>query len=158
MRHPHSTHAHSMASTAPLTSTVKVSLSVHVHSSPPALAARFHWCRANCSHYINNGWTFPRQTLYSCVCMCLCVCVLTWVRLTKRNLAIQLIFGLEILHSQSAFIYSTTGFFFLEGGWKNVLIKDYKRLIFLVFYFFLITVDIQYYVRFTCTHGGYTST
>ena len=31
---PHSTHAHSMASTPPLTSTVKSSLFMHVHSSP----------------------------------------------------------------------------------------------------------------------------
>ena len=39
---PHATHAHSVASTAPLTSTVKSSLFTHVHSSPLCLAARLH--------------------------------------------------------------------------------------------------------------------
>ena len=48
----------------PLTSTVKLSLFTHVHSSPVSLAARLHWCHANCSHYINNGWTFSRQIWY----------------------------------------------------------------------------------------------
>ena len=48
----------------PLTSTVKSSLFTHVHSSPLSLAARLHWCHANHSHYINNGWTFSRQTSY----------------------------------------------------------------------------------------------
>ena len=33
----------------------------HAHSSPLSLAARLHWCHANHSHYINNGWTFPRH-------------------------------------------------------------------------------------------------
>ena len=47
-----------------LTSTVKLSLFTHVHSSPLSLAARLHQCHANHSHYINNGWTFSRQTLY----------------------------------------------------------------------------------------------
>ena len=37
---PHSTHAHSMTSTAPLTSTAEPSLFTHVHSSPLSLAAR----------------------------------------------------------------------------------------------------------------------
>ena len=49
----------------PLTSTVKSSLFTHAHSSPLSLAARLHWCHANYSHYINNGWTFSRQTLYT---------------------------------------------------------------------------------------------
>ena len=40
----------------PLTSTVKSSLFMHVHSSPPSLAARLHWCCTNCSH-IDNGCT-----------------------------------------------------------------------------------------------------
>ena len=31
---------------------------------PVSLAARLHQCRANCSHYINNGWTFSGQTSY----------------------------------------------------------------------------------------------
>ena len=46
----------------PLTSTVKSSLLPHTHSSPLSLAARLHWCHANCSHCINNGWIFSRQT------------------------------------------------------------------------------------------------
>ena len=46
----------------PLTSTVKSSLFMHVHSSPLSLAAKLHWCCANHSCYINNGWTFSRQT------------------------------------------------------------------------------------------------
>ena len=48
---------------APLTHTVKSSLFTHVHSSPLSLAARLHWCHANISHYINNGWTSSGQTL-----------------------------------------------------------------------------------------------
>ena len=48
----------------PLTSTVKLALFTHAHSSPLSLAARLHWCRTNRFHYINNGWTFSGQTLY----------------------------------------------------------------------------------------------
>ena len=48
----------------PLTSTVKLSLFMHVHSSPFSLAAKLHQSRANHSPYINNGWTFSRQTSY----------------------------------------------------------------------------------------------
>ena len=48
----------------PLTSTVKLSLLTHVHSSPLSLAARLHQCPANHSCYINNDRTFPGQTLY----------------------------------------------------------------------------------------------
>ena len=48
----------------PVTSTVKSSLFMHVHSSPLSLSARLHQCHTNCSHYINNGWSFSRQTLY----------------------------------------------------------------------------------------------
>ena len=44
----------------PLTSTVKLSLFIHAHSSPLPLAARLHWCCTNHSCYINNGWTFSR--------------------------------------------------------------------------------------------------
>ena len=51
----------------PLTSTVKPSLFTHVHSSPLSLAARWHQCHVNCSHYINNGWTFSGQIFYICV-------------------------------------------------------------------------------------------
>ena len=48
----------------PLTSTVKSSLLVHVHSSPLSLVARLHWSCSN--HYCctNNGWTFSGQTSY----------------------------------------------------------------------------------------------
>ena len=45
----------------PLASEVKLSLFMHGHSSPLSLAARLHQFWANCSHYINNGWTFSRQ-------------------------------------------------------------------------------------------------
>ena len=47
----------------PLTSTVKPSLFTHAHSSPLSSAARLHRCHANCSRYINNGWTFSGQIL-----------------------------------------------------------------------------------------------
>ena len=50
---------------SPLTSTVKLSLLTHVHSSPLCLAARLHQCSTNHSGYINNGWMFSRQTLYN---------------------------------------------------------------------------------------------
>ena len=43
----------------PLTSTVKLSLFTHAHSSPLSLAARLNGCCANHSRYINSGWTFP---------------------------------------------------------------------------------------------------
>ena len=50
----------------PLTST-STSTSTY-HSScmciPVSLAARLHQCHANCSHYVNSGWMFSRQTLY----------------------------------------------------------------------------------------------
>ena len=42
----------------PLTSTVKSSFFMHIHSSPLSLAARLHQCHANHSHYINNGCIF----------------------------------------------------------------------------------------------------
>ena len=45
-------------------SLVQSSLFTHAHSSPLSLAARLHWCCTNHSHYINNRWTFSRQTLY----------------------------------------------------------------------------------------------
>ena len=45
-------------------STVKLSLFTHAHSNPLSLASRLHWCTANHSHYINNGWTFSGQTPY----------------------------------------------------------------------------------------------
>ena len=50
---------------SPVTSTVKLSLFTHAHSSPHSLAVRLHQCCTNRSHHINNGWTFfPRQTLH----------------------------------------------------------------------------------------------
>ena len=48
----------------PLTNTVKSSSFTHAHSSALFLAARLHQCHANHSHYINNGWTFSKQTLF----------------------------------------------------------------------------------------------
>ena len=59
-----STHDHSGASTAPLTSAGKWSLFSHAHSSPSSLADRLHWCDTYCS-YINNGWTLSRHTWYT---------------------------------------------------------------------------------------------
>ena len=47
-----------------LTSTVKLSLFIHEHSSSLSLAARLHWCHVNHSCYINNGWAFSRQASY----------------------------------------------------------------------------------------------
>ena len=46
----------------PLTSTVKLSLFTHAHSSPHSLIIRIHHCHANHSHYINNGWTLSGLT------------------------------------------------------------------------------------------------
>ena len=52
----------------PLTSTVKSSLFIHVHSSPLSLAARLHWCCANCSCYVNRvAGLFPGQISYSLI-------------------------------------------------------------------------------------------
>ena len=48
-----------------LTSTVKLSLFTHVHSSPLSLAARLYQCHANHSLYINIGWTFSRPRIYN---------------------------------------------------------------------------------------------
>ena len=46
----------------PLTSTVKSPLFTHTHSSPLSWAVRLHWCHANCSRCVNNGWTFSGET------------------------------------------------------------------------------------------------
>ena len=46
----------------PLASTMKSSLFTHAHSSPLSLDAMLH---RNHSLYINNGWAFPGQTLYT---------------------------------------------------------------------------------------------
>ena len=59
-------------STTPLTSTVKLSLFTHAHSSPLSLAARLHQCHTNHSSYINYGWTFSGQTLYSQIYRYIC--------------------------------------------------------------------------------------
>ena len=45
----------------PRTHTVKLALFTYLHSSPLSLAARFRRCHANCSRYINNGWTSSGQ-------------------------------------------------------------------------------------------------
>ena len=45
----------------PVTSAMKSSLFTHAQSSPLSLAASLHQCLANCSCYINNGWTFSGQ-------------------------------------------------------------------------------------------------
>ena len=42
-----------------VTSIVKSSLFMHVHSSPLSLAARLYQSYINRSFHINNGWTFP---------------------------------------------------------------------------------------------------
>ena len=44
----------------PLTSTMKSSLFMHVHSSPLSLAARLHQGCENHSRYTNHGWIFSR--------------------------------------------------------------------------------------------------
>ena len=49
----------------PLTSTVKSSLFTHVYSNLLSLAARLHQHGTNCSHYINNGWSFSGQISYN---------------------------------------------------------------------------------------------
>ena len=46
---------------SPLTSTVKLSLFTHAHSSPLSFAASLHQCCVNHSHYINSGWTVSGQ-------------------------------------------------------------------------------------------------
>ena len=52
----HTVHiAHSQCLPPPLTSTVKSSLFMHVHSSPLSLPAKLHWCTTNDSCYINSG-------------------------------------------------------------------------------------------------------
>ena len=66
----------------PLTSTVKLSLFTHMHSSPLSLATRLHQCHENRSLYVNNGWTFSKQTLYiiifvNLVLLCLLAYLLT---------------------------------------------------------------------------------
>ena len=60
----HTVHTLTQYLLPPLTSTVKLSLFTHAHSSPPSLAARLHRCHTNHSRYINNGWTFSGQTCY----------------------------------------------------------------------------------------------
>ena len=65
----HTVHIHTQRHLPPpLTSAMKSSLFTLVHSSPLSLAARLQ-CRANRSHYINNGWTFRVNLVYG---FCLC--------------------------------------------------------------------------------------
>ena len=59
------------------TSTVKLSLFTHAHSSPLSLAARLHQHHTNHSPYISHGWTFSRQT--SCVCVCVYVHLFVYI-------------------------------------------------------------------------------
>ena len=56
-----------------LTSTVKLSLFKHGHSSPLSLVSRLHWCRVNCSLYINNGWTFSGHIYNTIYLLPMCV-------------------------------------------------------------------------------------
>ena len=60
----------------PLTSTVKSSLLMHAHSSPPSLATRFHWC---CTiilviwAWLDFFWTVLIH-LWLCVCIYFTLC------------------------------------------------------------------------------------
>ena len=78
---PHSTHAHQQCLPPPLTTTVKSSLFTHVHSSSLSFSAKLRRCGTNCSHYINNGWTFSKQTLciYVYVCIYVHICTHTYI-------------------------------------------------------------------------------
>ena len=49
----------------PLTSKAKWPLFMHAHFQSPLLGCPVTSCHANHSHYINNGWTFSRQTAYN---------------------------------------------------------------------------------------------
>ena len=49
----------------PLTSTVRLSLFMHVHPSPLSLAGRLHPYHANHSCFINNDWTFSGEISFS---------------------------------------------------------------------------------------------
>ena len=51
----------STASTASLTSTVKLSLFTHVHSSPLSLAAGLHLCHTNCFVVLTMAGLFPER-------------------------------------------------------------------------------------------------
>ena len=65
--HSHTVHMLSQwCRLSPLSSTVKLSLFTHAHSlAPLSLVTRLHQCHINSSRYVNNGWTFSRQTLYT---------------------------------------------------------------------------------------------
>ena len=56
-----------------LTNTVKLSLFTNAHSSLLSLAARFHRGCGNHSGYINNGWMFSGQTVYTYIYVCACM-------------------------------------------------------------------------------------
>ena len=57
----------------PLTSTVKLSLFIHMHSSSLSLAARLHRCCANSFRYITNDCTFSGQTSYYEMITTICI-------------------------------------------------------------------------------------
>ena len=73
---------------APLTSTVKSSLFIHVRFSSLSLDARLHQCCANHSCYIHNDSTFSRQTsrythvyLYTYTSLYTYACILTYTHI-----------------------------------------------------------------------------
>ena len=76
-----------------------------------------------------------------CVCVYVCVCKLRWVRMTKLNFAFNLY--LEILHSLIIQQLSGKG----AGGGGDILIKDYKRLI----YFFQLQLAFNVMLALVCS-------
>ena len=63
-----SIHAHSMASTTPLTSTVRSSLSTHAHSSPLSLAARLPQCCRNFLIILTKAGLLPDRPCILFIC------------------------------------------------------------------------------------------
>ena len=131
----------------PLTSTVKSSLFTHVHSSPLSLAARLHWCHSNCSHYINNGWTFSRQTSYSPSLRC----CRNWhlrhrLNENKNVMWLTKVFLTKLRHrylnnNMIAEVISTI----LEDVEAYILVKNIRWLTFLHYSMFLCTNCILHY-------------
>ena len=98
----------------PLTSAVKLSLFRQVHSSPLSLAARLHWCCANSSYYINNGWTFSGHT----VCVYISVCV--YIYIYTHILYIYYIYiYIYIIHTHEHTLYWRMIFAFTLGDTKT---------------------------------------
>ena len=82
----------------PPTRTVKSSLFTHVHSSPLSLAAWLHWCCTNHSHYINNGWTFSRQTSYFySLLFSMDIFLGFWIKIWLWKTALKDVYFLQIL-------------------------------------------------------------